>query len=104
MSPHEHIEVHGIKRVGGRNTDWLHKLRKYVDIWNNRHNRIFHGVAGVGTAGNYMQWYYDRTVLCVTNPGQPSPLNQYPSWGAEQQLYVRYFIFFVDFIQKLIFL
>ncbi|KAD5802939.1 hypothetical protein E3N88_14299 [Mikania micrantha] len=67
----EHKRLHALTRQGKANKDWRREHHHYMQAWDGRFfnvvNGEFNNVAGVSI--DYMQWFWERTVLYITNPG-----------------------------------
>lgn len=98
MEPQTHVKIHAMKKTGRRDENWLAKNAEYIAEWNDRlHNLWQFNQPGNTTVEGYMMWYYDRTVLCITNPGHERPPNRCPDWGSQVHAYVSIaiYIFFI---------
>jgi hypothetical protein len=101
LSPREHDRLHSTRKGGKGCISWLNRLASYIEQWNNRANNVYEGDVGTQTTPEYLQWYHERTVLCVSRAGAPHVHSQqYPSWGSEQQVVVsifsKYFFFVIE--------
>ncbi|KAD5508128.1 hypothetical protein E3N88_15831 [Mikania micrantha] len=67
----KHKRLHALTRQGKANKDWRREHHHYMQAWDGRFfnvvNGEFNNVAGVSI--DYMQWFWERTVLHITNPG-----------------------------------
>ncbi|KAD4385319.1 hypothetical protein E3N88_25487 [Mikania micrantha] len=67
----EHKRLHALTRQGKANKDWRREHHHYMQAWDGQFfnvvNGEFNNVAGVSI--DYMQWFWERTVLHITNPG-----------------------------------
>lgn len=88
ITPQDHETLHKMTLRGRGNENWLNKLRKYIDVWDNRAGNLLVGQPGIETHPNYMPWYYDNTVIFITNPGRQNPANHMPDMGGRIQNYV----------------
>lgn len=89
MDADTHVRLHSMRKSGRRDENWLAVHAVYISDWNNRRRKLQQfGQPGDTTVDDYMQWYYDHTVLCITNPGHQRPSNRYPDWASQQHLYV----------------
>ncbi|KAD2394326.1 hypothetical protein E3N88_41303 [Mikania micrantha] len=66
-----HKRLHALTRQGKANKGWRREHHHYMQAWDGRFfnevNGEFNNVASVSI--DYMQWFWERTVLHITNPG-----------------------------------
>ncbi|KAD1306632.1 hypothetical protein E3N88_43029 [Mikania micrantha] len=70
LSVDDHKNLHKIKRVGGRASNWIEKHEPYILSWINRHNHVVNEINSSSPVASqdYMTWYRSRTVLYTSNP------------------------------------
>ncbi|KAD4384460.1 hypothetical protein E3N88_24628 [Mikania micrantha] len=89
----EHKRLHALTRQGKANKDWRREHHHYMQAWDGRFfnvvNGEFNNVAGVSI--DYMQWFWKRTVLHITNPGhhEANP-HGYQNHGGRFQVMVNF--------------
>ncbi|KAD5803421.1 hypothetical protein E3N88_14781 [Mikania micrantha] len=69
-SINEHMTLHTLTRSGKPEKNWMNIHSEYVSVWNQRWQNVIQGVrcATPTVEPNYMQWFWSRTVLYITNP------------------------------------
>ncbi|KAD3068041.1 hypothetical protein E3N88_35921 [Mikania micrantha] len=66
----EHKRLHALTRQGKANKDWRREHHHYIQEWDGRFSNVLVGEFNfVGVSIDYNQWFWERTVLYITNPG-----------------------------------
>ncbi|KAD2392701.1 hypothetical protein E3N88_39678 [Mikania micrantha] len=70
LSINDHMKLHTLTRSGKPERNWMNTHLEYVTVWNQRWQNVIQGVrcATPTVEPNYMQWFWSRTVLYITNP------------------------------------
>lgn len=74
----DYMELHSVTRRGAALKDWGTYLGAYIKVWDTRDSYTVTGIDSSfpTTVEGYMDWYWPRTVLFITNPspgaGNPS--------------------------------
>ncbi|KAD6453009.1 hypothetical protein E3N88_07714 [Mikania micrantha] len=70
LSINDHMKLHTLTRSGKPERNWMNTHLEYVTVWNQRWQNVIQGVrcAKPTVEPNYMQWFWSRTVLYITNP------------------------------------
>ncbi|KAD3338016.1 hypothetical protein E3N88_33537 [Mikania micrantha] len=70
ISFNEHMKLHTLIRTGKPDKNWPNIHSKFLSVWNQRWENVVQGVrcAAPTVEPSYMQWYWSRTVLYITNP------------------------------------
>ncbi|KAD4584805.1 hypothetical protein E3N88_22406 [Mikania micrantha] len=70
ISFNEHRKLHTLIRTGKPDNNWPNIHSKFLSVWNQRWENVVQGVrcAAPTVEPSYMQWYWSRTVLYITNP------------------------------------
>ena len=76
----DHDKLHKITHCGRSDTDWITMHKSYYDHWLQMKNHVENGtlmdsMIDVSMA-YYMRWYWQRTVLYITNPGASSQFQE----------------------------
>ena len=63
--------LHEINRRGSSSKDWRNHLQAQINHWVNRRQYSINGEFSHAprTVDGYMDWYWPRTVIFITNPG-----------------------------------
>ncbi|KAD4178861.1 hypothetical protein E3N88_27452 [Mikania micrantha] len=70
LSINDHMKLHTLTRSGKPERNWMNTHLEYVTVWNQRWQNVIQGVlcATPTVEPNYMQWFWSRTILYITNP------------------------------------
>ncbi|KAD2393004.1 hypothetical protein E3N88_39981 [Mikania micrantha] len=70
LSINDHMKLHTLTRSGKPERNWMNTHLEYVTVWNQRWQNVIQGVrcATPTVEPNYMQWFWSRTLLYITNP------------------------------------
>lgn len=66
-----HAALHRMTRNGRFSNDWIQTNRPYYDHWKERAAHVENGTHGddmTNASIEYMTWYWQRTVIYITNP------------------------------------
>ncbi|KAG6468100.1 hypothetical protein ZIOFF_072668 [Zingiber officinale] len=69
----KHVALHKMTRSGRANTNWIETHQQYIDHWRDSLNHVENGELvndPMHASVEYMSWYWQRTVIYITNPSQ----------------------------------
>ncbi|KAG6508462.1 hypothetical protein ZIOFF_033836 [Zingiber officinale] len=80
----KHVALHKMTRSGRANTNWIETHQQYIDHWRDSLNHVENGELvndPMHASVEYMSWYWQRTVIYITNPSQRFSSNGFQGDG-----------------------